>query len=75
LVSSHDIHFIFDRCFHKHINYLPSEFGKLVDEIGSDIQKIKQMGVDHIIFALLPNTQDEIVKVIDTGKELSKFAK
>src|SRR5215207_4857511 len=50
-------------------------FTGTVDEIGSDIRRIKQMGVDHIIFALSPDIKGDIVKVIDTAKELSKFAK
>lgn len=50
-------------------------FTGTVDEIGNDIQRIKQMGVDHIIFGLLPDIQGSIEKVIDNAKELSKFAK
>ena len=50
-------------------------FTGTIDEIGSDIQRIEQMGIDHIIFGLLPDIQGNIEKVIDNAKELSKFAK
>jgi probable F420-dependent oxidoreductase len=47
-----------------------------IDEIGSDIQRIKGMGVDHIIFGynFLPIGR-EVNNMIDMSKELSKFAK
>lgn len=47
-----------------------------IDEIGRDIKRIKQMGVDHIIFGynFLPIGRD-IDSVIDKTKELSKFAR
>jgi probable F420-dependent oxidoreductase len=47
-----------------------------IDEVGSDIQRIKQMGIDHIIFGynFLPTGRD-INKTIDITKQLSKFAK
>jgi probable F420-dependent oxidoreductase len=43
-----------------------------IDEIGSDIQRIKEMGVEHIIFAFVGL---ELDKVIDKAKELSNYAK
>ena len=55
-------------------NRLP--FSGNVDEIGSDIQRVKDMGVDHIIFGynFVPIGRD-IDKMITLSKELSKFAK
>jgi hypothetical protein len=47
-----------------------------IDEIGSDIQKVKGMGVDHIIFGynFVPIGKD-VAKMIDISKQLSKFAR
>jgi hypothetical protein len=47
-----------------------------IDQIGSDIQRIKDMGVDHIVFGFnfVPIGRD-VTKVIDLSKELSKFAR
>ena len=47
-----------------------------IDEIGRDIQRIKEMGVDHIVFGynFLP-TGRNVNKMIDTSKQLSKFAR
>ena len=47
-----------------------------VDEIGSDIQRLKDMGVDHIVFAynFLP-TGSNVNEMFDTSKQLSKFAR
>ena len=47
-----------------------------IDEIGSDIQRIKGMGVDHIIFGynFVPIGKD-VAKMIDISKQLSKFAR
>ena len=50
-------------------------FTGTVDDIGKDIQRIKQMGVDHIIFALSPDIKGDLRKVRDISKQLSKFAK
>jgi hypothetical protein len=50
-------------------------FTGTVDDIGKDIQRIKQIGVYHIIFAFSPDIKGDLRKVIDTSKELSKFAK
>jgi len=57
-----------------HENRLP--FSGSVDEIGSDIQRVKDMGVDHIIFGynFVPIGRD-VDKVISLSKDLSKFAK
>ena len=52
-----------------------SSFTGTVDEIGGDILRLKQIGVDHIIFGLLPDIQGNMEKVIDNAKELSKFAR
>jgi hypothetical protein len=47
-----------------------------VDQAGSDIQRIKQMGVDHIVFGynFIPMDRD-IDKMIDITKQLSKYAR
>ncbi len=47
-----------------------------IDEIGNDIQRVKGMGVDHIIFGynFLPIGRD-IAKILDISKQLSKFAR
>lgn len=47
-----------------------------IDQIGGDIQRIKAMGVDHIVFGynFVPIGRD-VTKVIDLSKELSKFAR
>ena len=43
-----------------------------IDEIGTDIQRIKQMGIDHIIFGSIGKDLD---KVMDITKQVSKFAR
>ena len=43
-----------------------------VDDIGKDLQRVKEMGVDHVIFGLADPKPD---RVIDTAKQLSKFTK
>ena len=43
-----------------------------IDQAGSDIERIKQMGVDHIIFGSIGKDLD---KVMDITKQLSKFAR
>jgi probable F420-dependent oxidoreductase len=47
-----------------------------IDQVGNDIQRIKQMGIDHIIFAynFIPIGRD-VDKMIDITKQLSKFAR
>ena len=52
-----------------------SSFTGTVDEIGGDILRLKQIGVDHLIFGLLPDIQGNMEKVMDNAKELSKFAR
>ena len=47
-------------------------FSGSIDEIGTDIQRIKQMGIDHIIFGPIGKDLD---KVMDITKQLSKFAR
>jgi probable F420-dependent oxidoreductase len=47
-----------------------------IDEIGGDIQKIKEMGADHIIFCYLFSIEEkDIKKTIGLTKQLSEFAK
>jgi hypothetical protein len=43
-----------------------------IDQAGNDIQRIKQMGIDHIIFGSIGRDLD---KVTDITKQLSKFAR
>lgn len=47
-----------------------------IDQIGNDIKRIKQMGIDHIVFGynFLPIGRD-IDSVINKSKELSKYAR
>ena len=47
-----------------------------IDQIGNDIKRIKNMGVDHIVFGynFLPIGRD-IDSVINKSKELSKYAR
>ncbi len=47
-------------------------FSGRIDEIGTDIERIKQMGIDHIIFGSIGKDLD---KVMDITKQLSKFAR
>jgi predicted metal-dependent phosphotriesterase family hydrolase len=49
---------------------------RTIDQIESDIQRIKAMGVDHIVFGynFVPMGRD-VAKMIDVSKELSKFAR
>jgi probable F420-dependent oxidoreductase len=51
-------------------------FSGNIDEIGSDIQRLKDVGVDHIIFGynFVPIGRD-VDKMINLSKELSKFAR
>ena len=47
-----------------------------IDKIGSDIQRIKQIGVDHIIFGYnFVSIGRDVDNMIDKTKHLSKFAK
>ena len=47
-----------------------------IDQIGNDIKRIKDMGIDHIIISLnfLPVDKD-VDSMIDKTKQLSKFAR
>ena len=52
-----------------------------IDQAGDDIQRIRQMGIDHIIFGggwgwgnLIPIGRD-LDKMIDITKQLSRFAR
>jgi probable F420-dependent oxidoreductase len=58
----------------RHENRFP--FSGSIDEIGSDIQRLKDMGVDHIVFVynFLPIGRN-VNEMIDTSKQLSKFAR
>jgi probable F420-dependent oxidoreductase len=43
-----------------------------IDDVGSDIRRIKEIGVNHVIFGL---TEPDPDRVIDTAKQLSKSIK
>jgi len=43
-----------------------------IDQADNDIERIKQMGIDHIIFGSIGKDLD---KVMDITKQLSKFAR
>ena len=47
-----------------------------IDQAGSDIERIKQMGIDHIIFGynFIP-TGTDLDKTLDATKQLAKFAR
>ena len=47
-----------------------------IDQIGSDVEQIKAMGTEHIIFgyAFSPIGKD-VKRMIDITKQLAKFAK
>jgi len=49
-------------------------FTGTVNEIGKDMQRLNEMGIDHVIFNynFLPEGRD-IARVIDTSKKLAKF--
>ncbi len=51
-------------------------FNGTIDEISNDIQQIKDMGVDHIVFGynFVPIGRD-VGKMISLSKELSKYAR
>jgi hypothetical protein len=41
-----------------------------IDEVGDDLRKIKEMGIDHVIFGFMGVDSKQ---VINTIKQLSKF--
>jgi probable F420-dependent oxidoreductase len=47
-------------------------FTGTVDDVGNDLLRIKEMGVNHVIFGLMDPDLD---RVISTAKQLSKFAR
>ena len=47
-------------------------FGGTVDDVRNDLRRMKEMGVDHAILQL---TEPDLNQVIDTAKQVSKFAK
>jgi hypothetical protein len=51
-------------------------FTGTIDEIGNDIQQIKDIGVDHIVFGynFVPIGRD-VHRMINLSKELLKFAR
>jgi alkanesulfonate monooxygenase SsuD/methylene tetrahydromethanopterin reductase-like flavin-dependent oxidoreductase (luciferase family) len=57
---------------HKEDGVRRTPFRGTLDDVGDDLQSIKEMGVDHVIFGL---TEPDLNRVIDTAKQVSKFAK
>ena len=47
-------------------------FSGTIDDVGRDIGKLQEMGVNHVIFGL---TDPDLDRVIDTAKQLSKFTR
>ena len=47
-----------------------SLFSGTIDDIGSDLGRLQDMGVNHVIFGLMDPDLDQVV---DTAKQLSKF--
>jgi probable F420-dependent oxidoreductase len=47
-----------------------------IDQIGNDIKRIKDIGIDHIVFGYnFVNAGRDVDNIIDKTKQLSKFAK
>jgi len=47
-----------------------------IEEVGSDLQRMKGIGIDHVIFNFNFSAEGrDLAKVIDTAKQLYKFAK
>ncbi len=57
---------------HKEDGIRRAPFSGTVDDVGDDIRRIKEMGVDHAILQL---TEPDMDRVIDTAKQVYKFAK
>jgi probable F420-dependent oxidoreductase len=57
---------------HKENRAQRTPFSGTIDDVGNDLEKIKEMGVNHMIFSLIEPDSD---RVIDTAKQLSKFTK
>lgn len=45
-------------------------FSGTIDNVGNDLRRIKDMGVNHVIFGI---TDTDLDRVVDTAKHLSKF--
>ena len=47
-----------------------------IDQVGSDMERITQIGVDHIVFGynFIPTGRD-LDKMLDITKQLAKFAR
>jgi hypothetical protein len=47
-----------------------------IEQIGSDIEQIKAMGTDHIIFGhIFSSVGRDMKKMVEVTKELARFAK
>ena len=57
---------------HKEDGARRTPFRGTLDDVGDDLRSIKEMGVDHVIFGI---TEPDLNQVIDTAKQVSKFAK
>jgi hypothetical protein len=49
-----------------------SLFSGTIDDIGSDLRKIKEMGINHVIFGLMDPNMD---RVMGLAKQLSRYTK
>ena len=63
---------IFHADSHKEDSARRAPFSGTVDDVGDDLRRIKEMGVDHVILQL---TEPDMNRVIDTAKQVYKFAK
>jgi len=45
-------------------------FSGTIDNVGNDLRRLKEMGVNHVIFGI---TDPDLDRVVDTAKKLSKF--
>jgi probable F420-dependent oxidoreductase len=57
---------------HKENRAQRAPFSGTVDDIGYDLARIRETGVDHVIFGL---TEPDLDQLIDTAKQVSKLAK
>ena len=57
---------------HKEDDTRRAPFSGTVDDVGDDLRRIKGMGVDHAILQL---REPDLNRLIDTAKQVSKFAK
>ena len=49
-----------------------SLFSGTIDVVGADLRRLKEMGVNQVIFGLM---DPDLYRVIDTAKQLTKYSK